>query len=73
MAKQNLFEYAVLYHPKPTKDAQGNDTTPKTEIVKSITPVLAGTEKEVQILAAREIGDKYLTKLDDIEIIIRPL
>ena len=71
--RQTLFEYAVLYHPKPTKDAMGNDTTPRTEIVTAITAVLAGGDKEVSIVAARGVPDKYLEKLDDIEIIIRPL
>jgi hypothetical protein len=73
MARQSLFEYAILFHPKPTKDAMGNDTTPKTEIVTPITTVLAGSEKEVGMIAARGVPDKYLEKLDDIEVIIRPL
>jgi hypothetical protein len=73
MARKNLFEYAVLYHPKTTKDAMGNDTTPPTEIVTPITPLLALSDKEVSMVAARGIPEKFLERLDDIEIVIRPL
>jgi hypothetical protein len=73
MARKNLFEYAVLFHPKQTKDASGNDTTPADEIVTPITPVLAKDDREVQIVAARGVPEKFLTVLDDIEIVVRPL
>lgn len=72
MAKGMLFEYAILYHPKPSKDANGNDTTPKSEIVKPVTTILATSDKQVGILAARQIPDEYLDKLDQVEIIVRP-
>jgi hypothetical protein len=73
MARKSLFEYAVLHNPKPTRDAMGNDTTPDTEVITSITEILATSEKEVTMLAARGIPEKFLKKLDDIEIIVRPL
>lgn len=73
MARKNLFEYAVLYHPKTTKDAMGNDTTPPTEIVTPITSLLAISDKEVSMVAARGLPEKFLERLDDIEIIIRPM
>jgi hypothetical protein len=71
MARKNLFEYAVLFHPKSTKDAMGNDTTPPTEIVTPLTVVLAQSDKEVSMVAARGLPEKFLDKLDDIDIIIR--
>jgi hypothetical protein len=70
MAK--LFEYAVVYHPKPTKDAQGNDTTPADVLVTPVSWVLAKSDKEVAIIAAKGIGDDYNDKLDQVEICIRP-
>lgn len=70
MAK--LFEYAAIYHPKHTKDAQGNDTTPRDTLVVEVTRVLAGSDKEVAILAARQIPDDYIDKLDEVEVVIRP-
>jgi hypothetical protein len=70
MQRKKLYQYAVLYHPKPTKDSQGNDTTPPTEIVTPITAVLAGSDQEVSINAARGIPEKFLAHLEEIEIAI---
>jgi hypothetical protein len=74
MAKGKLFEYAVLYHPKEKKDAAGNPLDDKKSIiVKDITSILATSEKEVGMMAAKSIPPEYDNKLDDVEIIIRPL
>lgn len=67
-----LFEYAVLYHPKVTRDAQGNETQPDAAIVIPPRHILAQDEKTAAIFVAREIPDQYLSKLDQIEILIRP-
>jgi hypothetical protein len=73
MAKGKLFEYAVIYHPKEKKDAAGNPTeTKKSVVVQDVTRVLAGSDKEVGMLAAKSIPDEYNDKLDDVEIVIRP-
>jgi hypothetical protein len=72
MARGKLFEYAVLYHPRPSKDDKGNDVRPKSEIVTSPKTVLATSDKEVGILAARELPEQYIDKLDDVEIVVRP-
>ena len=72
MAKGKLFEYAVLHHPKPTKDTAGNEVAAKSEILTPITSVLANNGNEVSILAGRSIPDKYLDKLEEVEIIVRP-
>ena len=70
MAK--LFEYTVIYNPKPRKDANGNDTTPKSELVIEPKWRLADSDKQVAMIAAREIPEQYLDKLDEVEVIIRP-
>lgn len=70
MAK--LYEFAAVHHPKATKDAQGNDTTPKDALVVEVTRVLAGSDKEVAILAARQIPDNFIDRLDEVEVVIRP-
>jgi hypothetical protein len=70
MAK--LFEYAVIHHPKERRDAMGNDVTPKDQILKDVTRILANTDKEVGMLASREIPPDYLDKLDEVEIVVRP-
>jgi hypothetical protein len=73
MAKGKLFEYAVLYHPKEKKDAAGNPLeTKKSLIVTPLTTILAGSDKEVAMLAAKAIPAEYDDKLEDVEIAIRP-
>lgn len=73
MAKGKLFEYAVLYHPKEKKDAAGNPLENKKSIIVSKPElVIAGSDKEVAMLAAKSIPDEYNDKLDDVEICIRP-
>lgn len=73
MAKGKLFEYAVIFHPKPTKEEREAGTTPKSELIADLTSVLARDEKEVGIIAARAIPEKFTDRLDDIEIVVRPL
>ena len=68
----SLFQYAVLYHPKPTKAQLDTGERPKSVIVTDITTVLAGSANEVGMLAARSVSDQYMTALEDVEIIVRP-
>lgn len=67
-----LFEYAILYHPKVVKDANGNETQGPDKLLVQPTHVLATSEKEVAMRAAREIPEEYLTKLDEVEVCVRP-
>ena len=73
MAKGKLFEYAVIFHPKATREDKDNGVHPRSELIQDLTSVLARDEKEVGIMASRAIPEKYTDKLDDIEILIRPL
>jgi len=69
MARGKLFEYAVLYHPrKKEKDADEK----RSVLITSPTTLLASDEKEVAILAARNIPEQYIDKLEDVEIVVRP-
>lgn len=72
MAKGKLFEYAVLYHPKPTKEQNERGETPKSILVTEPTVILATSDQEVSIKAAQSIGADYVEKLDDVEIVVRP-
>ena len=73
MAKGKLFEYAVIFHPKAKKAKDGEEEqASKSALLQTVTTVLAGTPEEVGILAARSIPEKYLDKLDQVEIVIRP-
>lgn len=67
-----LYEYVVIHNPKPSKDTQGNDTTPASTVITQITQILAKNEQEVSIKAARSIPESYLDKLDEVTIAIRP-
>ncbi len=67
--KLRLFEYAMLLHPE--LDAEGKDKG-KTVILKEMTCVLAKDDKQVGMLAAREIPAENMDHLDRVEIIVRP-
>lgn len=72
VARGKLFDYAILYHPREKKDAAGNPIeTKKSQLIKRDT-VLAVSDKEVGMLAAKSLPDEYLDKLEDVEIIVRP-
>ena len=71
MAKGQIFEYAVLHHPKPRKVGDETVTDP-SELVVDVTRIVSPDENAVAILAARGIPDAYLNKLDQVEIVIRP-
>lgn len=66
-----LFEFAVLYHPKPTKDQADRNEYPKSVVVVEPQRVI-GQEAEVPMLAARAIPPDYADKLGDCEIVVRP-
>ncbi len=70
--KGKLFEYAVLYHPKQTKEQHDRGEQPKSELLIPATPILAGSEDEVAIIAARNIPEEHLSHLDDVETVVRP-
>ncbi len=72
MAKGKLYEYAVIHHPKAKKDVAGNEEPVKSKIVTDVTRVLATSDQEVSILAARTIPEEYLDKIEQIEIVVRP-
>jgi len=63
----------VLYHPKPSKEEREAGVTPRSELLMDLTSILARDEKEVGIIASRSIPDKFTDKLDDVEILVRPL
>lgn len=71
MATGKIYEYAVLYHPKPRKVGDDTVTDPSVLIV-DVKRVIATKEEEVAMKAAREIPEEYLDKLDLVEIAIRP-
>jgi len=69
--KGSLYEFAVLYHPKQTKDQAERNEWPKSTQVVPLTTILAGSEAEVSILAGRAIPEEHLAHLDDVQILVR--
>lgn len=67
-----IFEYAVIYHPLATKEQNDRGEKPKSELIVDVKRVLATNEKEVNMLATRDIPEKYLDKLDRVEVAVRP-
>lgn len=72
MARGQLFEYAVLHHPKPTLEQAQTGESPKTVVVQQPKLLLATTKEEVSILAARDLPVALIDKLNEIEILVRP-
>lgn len=67
-----LYEYAVIYNPVATKEQQERGDKPKSELIVDVKRVLAGSDKEAMMLAARDIPEKFTDKLDRVEIALRP-
>ena len=71
--KGNLFTYAVLYHPKVIKDAAGNEIQESSTILVQPTSIIAQDDGGARIIAARAIPAEFTDKLEQVEIIVRPL
>ena len=67
-----LFEYAILHRVKARKDKDGNDVPESLTIVQDVKRGVFKDEKVASMVAAREIPDSYLDKLDEVEIVLRP-
>lgn len=68
-----LYEYAVLYHPRPVKTKEGEEEKPqRSKLLVDVTRILANNEKEAAMIAARAIPEEYVDKLDRVEIALRP-
>ena len=66
--KLNLFQYAVLLHPKKNKDGYDDNT----ELLVEPTTMLAKDDKQAGIKIARQIPEGHLDSLDRVEILVRP-
>lgn len=67
-----LYEYAVIYNPVATKEQAERGDKPKSVLLIGIDTVLANTEQEASMVAARKIPVTYADKLDRVQIAIRP-
>ena len=67
-----LYEYAVIFNPIATKEQNERGDKPKSILVVDVKRVLANSDKEALMLAARDIPEQYTDKLDRLEIACRP-
>lgn len=63
-----IFQYAAIYVPK----SERKDSADTAKIIVEPTNVLAKDDKQAAMLAARAIPEEYLSKLDQVDIIVRP-
>ncbi len=64
-----LYEYAIIKNEKLDKDGEISDPA---DIVLKPTLVLAKTNKQVEMIAAKAIPDELMDDLERVEIVIRP-
>jgi len=67
-----LYEFAVIFTSRLTKAQLEAQEKPKSQLVVEVTRVLANSDQEAGMLAARAIPSEFADKLDQCEIIIRP-
>jgi peptidase E len=67
-----LFEYCIIYHQLQTKEQKEKGEAQKSILVQDVKRIVARDEKAAQTMAARELPEEYLDKLDQVEIAIRP-
>lgn len=63
-----LFQYAVIFKPNAEEEAKGE----KAALIVPITSVLAKDSQTAMILAGRLIPEEYLTRMDRLEVAVRP-
>jgi len=61
-----LFEYAIILHGVEGKNAE------KPKLIADVSRVIASSEEQAIMLAAREIPEEYLDVLDRVQVVIRP-
>lgn len=69
---QKLFEYAVIYHPRATKEQRDAGEEVHSEVVVPTGTVLAKDQNVATLLVARQIPEKFADRLDLLEILVRP-
>jgi hypothetical protein len=68
--KQKLFQFAVLYHE--TIDKGNGNKEVKSKVVIEPKTLLAIDDKVALLQIAKQIPDEYESKLQDVEILLRP-
>ncbi len=70
MAK--LFEYAIIFNPKATKEQQDKGEAPKSKVIVDVTRILCASDREALMVAARGIPNEYADRMELLDIAVRP-
>lgn len=68
MARKQLFQYAVLWHPTEKQAEEGQES----KVLVPITTVLAETAGEVNMMASLQIPEDYRKALIQVEVAVVP-
>lgn len=68
MAQSKIFEFAILLHPTQEESEKGVVST----LVKPPTVLVATSDREAAIRAAREVPPELISKMDRVEVAVRP-
>lgn len=63
-----IFEYAILLHPTKEESDRGEIS----KLIKAPTHLLATSDREAAIRAAREVPMELVDKMDRVEVSVRP-
>jgi hypothetical protein len=66
--KQQLFQYAVIWHPTKEQHEAGK----KSKLLVEPKTILSQSKDSAFVLASREIPEQYLDELDQVEVVLRP-
>lgn len=66
-----LFEYAIIYTPRNTKEMIDAGEVNKPVLLVAITAVLAKDLAQANMLAARAIPESHVDKMDQLTIAVR--
>ena len=69
MQKQQLFQYAILWHPT---EKQVKEEGLKSKVLTEVTTILANDQQSASMAAAMKIPTDMQNELDQIQIAIRP-
>ncbi len=72
MAHLKLFEFAVVHHGRVTKAQEEQGQRPESKLLVEPTRILARDEREALLTAAREIPVEFISRLDEVDVLIRP-
>ena len=63
-----LFQFAILGHPTDKESEEGGVTT----IVQEVKTILAPSQDAAVMMAGRDIPEEWLSKLERVEVVVRP-